>query len=59
LLLSNVGPVTLSVNGECLGERTPDAACGVLWPDVRLRKGANSIELTAGNRRATAVWERR
>ena len=53
---SNVGPVTLAVNGRDLGTRAPDAACGVLWPDVRLRGGDNRVELRAGGRTSCATW---
>ena len=53
---SNVGAVSLTVNGKPFGERTPDDACGVLWPDVELKPGENRIELRSGDRTASAVW---
>ena len=53
---SNVGDVTLKVNGEETGRRSPDEACGVQWSGVRLKAGENRIELSAGNLTAKAVW---
>ena len=53
---SNVGPVTLRVNGVACGTQTPDAACGVLWRDVPLNSGTNLVELNAGRLTRSAVW---
>ena len=53
---SNVGPVTLRVNGVACGTQTPDVACGVLWRDVPLNSGTNRVELNAGRLTRSAVW---
>ena len=53
---SNVGPVTLKVNGQDLGTKTPDAVATVLWENVKLVPGDNAIELVAGGRTAHATW---
>ena len=55
---SNVGPVTLKVNGTVVGTQAPDAACGVVWPDVGLRPGDNEIVLEAGGRTDRRIWKR-
>ena len=53
---SNVGPVTLKVNGQDLGTKTPDAVATVLWENVKLASGDNEVELVAGGRTAHATW---
>ena len=53
---SNVGPATLTVNGRELGTKTPDEACGLLWPDVKLDAGRNTIRLLSADRTCGAVW---
>lgn len=42
---SNVGDVTLFVNGVELGTKSPDAVKVVEWRDVPLKPGENLIEL--------------
>ena len=54
---SNVGDVTLKVNGCAVGTLSPDEVKTVLWKDVPLTPGPNRIELTAGGRTASATWE--
>ena len=53
---SNVGDVTLMVNGKAVGTKEPDAVKSVLWRDVQLKKGANEVELRAGGRKSGSVW---
>ena len=55
---SNVGDVTLKVNGAPFGTLPPDEVKSVMWKDVPLAPGANCIELTAGGRTASAIWHR-
>ena len=55
---SNVGDVTLKVNGTAFGTLPPDEVKSVMWKDVPLAPGANRIELTAGGYVASAVWHR-
>ena len=50
---SNVGDVTLSVNGRKIGTKTPDAVRTVVWTDVALEPGLNEIAVEAGGRRDT------
>ena len=50
---SNVGDVTLSVNGRVIGTKTPDAVRTVVWTDVALEPGLNEIAVEAGGRRDT------
>jgi len=45
---SNVGDVTLSVNGRVVGTKTPDAVKAVEWKDVALELGLNEITVEAG-----------
>ena len=45
---SNVGDVTLVLNGRPYGTLTPDAVNTVTWRDVPLVPGVNTIELRAG-----------
>lgn len=49
---SNVGAVTLSVNGKVIGTRTPDEVGVVRWPSVDLIEGDNSICICAGELKA-------
>ena len=56
---SNVGPATLTVNGRELGTKTPDEACGLLWPDVKLDEGRNEIRLSAAGLVRKAAWDLR
>ena len=45
---SNVGDVTLTVNGAVVGTKTPDAVKCVLWEKLPLALGENRIALSAG-----------
>lgn len=56
---SNIGDVTLSVNGREVGRQTPDEVKTVIWRQVPLKKGANDIRLEASGRTAEARWERK
>ena len=53
---SNVGVVTLKINGREVGRRFPDDACGVVWSGVKLDKGKNHVELEAGALSTSAIW---
>ena len=44
---SNVGDVTLTVNGETVGVKTPDEICSVTFDGVQLRSGENRIRVVA------------
>ena len=50
LAFSNVGRVTLSVNGAVVTAKDPDEVSTVLFKDVALSAGKNRIEVTAGGR---------
>ena len=45
---SNVGDVTLSVNGRRIGAKAPDAVRVAEWTGVELRTGLNEIAVEAG-----------
>lgn len=53
---SNVGDVTLSVNGQPLGTVRPDAFRCAKWANVALRPGENIVEARAGGHVARAIW---
>ena len=53
---SNVGDVTLVLNGKPYGTLTPDAVRTVTWRDVSLARGVNTIELRAGGRTDSCSW---
>ena len=57
LAFSNVGAVTLSVNGRKVGTQVPDCVKTVFWRNVPLALGTNTIEIAAGRltRRSTLV----
>ena len=50
MAFSTVGDVTLFVNGEKSGTKSPDAMKTVEWTRVPLRRGLNTIKVEAGNR---------
>jgi len=56
--ISNVGEVTLVVNGRNFGVRKPSDACGVFWQDIPLSEGTNVVELSAAGMTSTAEWVR-
>lgn len=53
---SNVGDVTLVLNGRPYGTLTPDAVKTVTWRNVPLVPGVNTIELRAGGRTDSCSW---
>ena len=54
---SNLGAVTLEVNGQVRGTLKPDEVKTVVWRDVPLAKGPNAIRLMSAGREASAAWE--
>ena len=58
LVFSNVGEVTLKVNGKVVGSRKSDRVNRVNFAAVPMAKGENLIEVSAGGRTAAAVWKR-
>lgn len=53
---SNVGDVTLYVNGKAVGAQRPDGVCTVEWKGVALAEGWNEIELRAGGLSDSCTW---
>ena len=53
---SNVGDVTLVLNGRVYGTLKPDAVNTVTWRDVPLAEGVNTIELRAGGLTDACSW---
>ncbi len=53
---SNVGEVTLYVNGMKVGVQKPDDVCTVEWKEVGLAEGYNVIELRAGTLSDACTW---
>ncbi len=53
---SNVGPVTLTVNGEPVGTKTPTDMKIVKWEKVKLKDGENTICVTAGSHEDSCTW---
>ena len=58
LAFSNVGAVTLAVNGRTVGEEEPNEVRTVLWRGVPLEKGKNEIRVSAGGLVRRAKWRR-
>ena len=58
LAFSNVGDVTLAVNGKVLGTQVPDTVKCVRWENVPLIPGENVVEVRAGDRRDSCRWRR-
>ena len=56
LAFANVGPVTLKVNGEVVATRESDETACVRFDSVRLKAGANQLELSGGGQTASAIW---
>jgi beta-galactosidase len=56
MAFSNVGDVSLTVNGKDCGIRATDAVKTAVWEKVPLNPGDNAIEIKSGNRTAKAVW---
>lgn len=54
---SNVGDVTLVLNGKEYGTLKPDAVNTVTWNDVPLADGVNTIELRAGKFTDSCNWK--
>ena len=55
---SNLGDVTLTVNGRTIGTKKPNDVKTVLWESVPLSIGRNVVSLSAGGRESKAVWTR-
>jgi len=55
---SNLGDIELLVNGRIMDTKTPDAVKTVLWRDVPLSVGTNTVELRSGGRVSRASWRR-
>ena len=55
---SNVGKVSLFVNGRLVGEKEPDEVNTVVWKDVPFAIGVNVVELRAGNISDSCTWLR-
>lgn len=53
---SNVGKVSLFLNGKLYGEKLPDDVCTVIWEKVPLIDGVNDLEIRAGQLRCCARW---
>lgn len=58
MAFSNVGDVTLVVNGRNIGVAVPDRVKTCYWRDVPLAPGQNRIEVRAGGLSHTADWTR-
>ena len=56
MAFSNVGDVTLAVNGKVVGTQAVDAVKTAVWKGVALREGDNAILVEAGGRKASATW---
>ena len=55
---SNVGDVTLTLNGRVVGTKTPDAVKTVEWKDLELDQGLNEIVVEAGGRKDSHLIEK-
>ena len=58
MAFSNVGDVTLSVNGRIVGVAKPDRVRTCCWRDVPLSMGLNHVEVRAEGRVRRAEWMR-
>lgn len=59
MAFSNIGAVTLKINGAVIGCKVADAVKTVVWRDLPLRLGINEIEVTSGGLTRRARWCRR
>ena len=59
MAFSNVGKVSLYLNGKFYGELAPDEVNTAMWNEVPLEIGVNEIEVRAGSLRKCARWTRR
>ena len=55
---SNAGDVTLKVNGGTVGTKTPDEVCAVVFDDIALAPGENTILVEAGGMEEDCRWIR-
>ena len=53
---SNIGDVTLTVNGKDIGVKTPDEIFSVTFDGVELNQGDNRIVVESGGFRNECVW---
>lgn len=58
IVFSNVGEVTLEVNGAVVARNRPDAVNRVEFADVPMSVGANTVVVKAGRLSASATWTR-
>lgn len=55
---SNAGDITLKVNGEMVGTKTPDGVCTVVFDGITLAPGENTILVEAGEMEDSCRWIR-
>ncbi len=53
---SNVGAVTLTVNGKVVGTKKPNDMKIAIWNDINLKEGKNTIVITSGKHRDSCNW---
>ncbi len=58
LVFSNVGDVTLEVNGTVVGTQKPDRVRRAHFKKVPMQKGENVVRVTAGGKTMCATWTR-
>lgn len=56
---SNLPEVTLVVNAKTIGAKTPDDMQTILWDQVKLEEGANTITVKAGQQSTSCIWHYR
>lgn len=53
LVFANIREAELLVNGQSMGKQVTDKQATICWKNVKLRKGANEIEVRSTNRKDT------
>lgn len=56
MAFTNVGDVTLYLNGAKVGAMKPDEVNTAIWRNVTLSPGANSVKVEAGGMSREAIW---